>query len=82
MTTLAQGKALAHVFCEPITEGLWDRVFTDTCDDDLDIIWELYMDVPNEDLQKILINLADEFQDMYNKGQLELLLDQADHEIY
>lgn len=66
--TLAQDKALEFIFCEPITEGLWDRVFANTLDDETDIIWELYMNLDNEELQKVIENLKDEFQTMYRLG--------------
>ena len=63
--TLVQDKALEFLFCEPITEGLWNRLMNNNLLED-DIIWEVFKD--KNDLREIAIGLESEFQEMFSLG--------------
>ena len=68
MSTLAQDKALKFIFCNPITEGLWNRVFTNTLADE-DEICDTFID--NQDIKTLVKDLSINFQEVFDAGYLQ-----------
>ena len=61
-------KTLNFVFCEPIHEGLWDRVLSETIDPEIDIVWESFQDISSENLRTLVKDLYTQFEDIFEEG--------------
>jgi len=68
--TLAQDKTIGIMFCDPIQEGVWNRLQSNDLDDN-DFLWIAYEDLQGEDLIKVANNLESEFQEVFNAGYLQ-----------
>jgi hypothetical protein len=66
--TIMQDKALEFLFCEPIIEGLWNRLMQDKLTEE-DTIWEVFKD--RKDLEEIAIGLEDMFKEVFHTGYLQ-----------
>ena len=67
MTTLAQRKALEFVFCDSITDGLWDRVIYDKLSEE-DNIWDVFS---GQDIKTLVKDLSINFQEIFDVGYLQ-----------
>lgn len=67
---ITQDKALEFLFCEPITEGLWNRLMNNNLLED-DIIWEVFKD--RNDLREIAIGLESEFKEMFEADKQSVI---------
>ena len=67
MTTLAQDKALHIVFCEPLFEGLWNRVFTNNLSDN-DVMHDDFHYVNHDDVTRLVKDLYVNFQEVFNEA--------------
>ena len=63
--TIMQDKALEFLFCDPIVEGLWDRLMQNKLTEE-DIVWEVFED--RQDLEEIAIGLEAMFKEMFELG--------------
>ena len=63
--TIMQDKVLEFLFCDPIVEGLWDRLMQDKLTEE-DIIWEVFED--RKDLEEIAIGLETMFKEVFELG--------------
>jgi hypothetical protein len=63
--TITQQKALAFIFCEPITEDLWNRLMIDKLTEE-DVVWELFED--RYDIREIAIDLEQNFKEVFDLG--------------
>jgi len=70
MTSLAQDKALHIIFCEPISEGLWLRVFNKKLTDN-DVICDDFHYVNHDAISSLVKDLSINFQEMFDAGYLQ-----------
>ena len=63
--TIMQDKALEFLFCEPIIDGLWNRLMQDKLTEE-DIVWEVFKD--RRDLEEIAIGLENVLKEVFELG--------------
>ncbi len=63
--TITKQKALAFIFCEPITDGLWERLMLDKLTEE-DVVWEVFEN--RDDIREIVIGLEQDFKEIWEEG--------------